>query len=730
VEPLLHHVLATGEAVRDLELQSQVCLDDGMAHDWLISYFPVRDPMDQVTGVGVTVTDISASKRTAAALRDTERKLGTLFALLPVGISILDHAGNLVYVNPALEQIVRMDRGKLLQKAHLARQYVRPDGTPMPIEEFANTRAIREQQTVSDVETGIVTEAGERIWTSVSAVPVDFPDWRIVIVTADITQRKRDADALERERQQLAAILHTMHEGILAIRPDDTLALINPAALHMRELDPAHPPTTLAEFVQQTPQRAVDAHGQVIPLEAMPIRRVLRGESFVGLELRMRSTRDSQERWQVFNGTPVYDQQGTLILGVLTALDITQRKRDAAAVQAHAEALSRTNAELTRALKLKDEFLAMMSHELRTPLNVVLGISETLEEEIYGPITARQRQALATVQESGRHLLGILSDILDLTHLEAGDAVLESAPVDVDDLCRTTLQFVQAVAQQKSIHLLRTVEAGVAGLRADQRRLTQILVNLLDNAVKFTPAGGTVGLEVSADPAQEILQLSVWDTGIGIAEADLDRLFQPFTQVDGRLSRQYGGIGLGLSLVRRLVDLHGGSIRLESTPGQGSRFTVSLPWASADNVTPLTAQTPVPALPGWAMPPRLVLADDHELTLQFYAELLRAQGCAVAVARTGAEAVTQARATRPDVAIFDIQLPELDGLSAIRQIRADPALAMMPIIALTALAMPGDRERCLAAGATAYLAKPVSLRTLMVTIAEVLAGSNPGRIGE
>jgi len=262
---------------------------------------------------------------------------------------------------------------------------------------------------------------------------------------------------------------------------------------------------------------------------------------------------------------------------------------------------------------------------------------------------------------------------------------------------------------------------GVLGVHADERRLIQILVNLLDNAVKFTPAGGTVGLEVTANQEQAYIMFTVWDTGIGIAEADYARLFQPFTQIDGRLARQYEGVGLGLTLVRRLVELHGGSISVTSTPGQGSRFTVSLPWSSEENVVPLTTKAPLTHLPTWTQAPRVVLAEDHEPTLTFYAELLTHQGCQVTVARTGAEAVAHVQAMHPNVVIMDIQMPGMDGLTAIQRIRATPNSAAVPILALTALAMPGDRERCLAAGANVYLAKPVSLRTLLATIQTMLA---------
>ncbi|NTU82853.1 MAG: PAS domain-containing protein [Chloroflexales bacterium] len=957
---------------------------------------PIRTAAGAITGVTVIGLDSTERLQVAQALHDLERKLGTLFAILPVGISILDAAGDVVYANPALEQILQLDQASLHRGAYQARQYLRSDGTSMPAVEYASARALQAHQAVANLETGIVTEAGAVIWTSVSAAPVDFPDWHVVVVTTDITERKQaeaalraseerlqlamaggnigtflwypeadrgepdarmlalcglpadgalslavalgslihpddragyaaalaratdpagdgvlraemrllppdgstrwlaitaqtffaaappravrmsgiaaditerkqaeaalqastaklqaalesmtdavfisDTDgrfldfndafatfhkfrtkaecattlaaypafldvylatgelvpleqwvmpralrgetgtnaeytlrrkdtgetwvgsysfapirdpagaiigavivgrditaqhqtqrALAYERQQLAAVVRTMHEGVIAARPDGSLALINPADLQLRGLDPAQPPASMAELAQRTPHQLVGTEGQALAPEEWPLPRVLRGESFVGLELRVRSTRGEPERWLRFNGGPVYDEGGRLILGVVTAHDITQPKWDAAALAARTDTLSQTNAALTRALRLKDEFLAMMSHELRTPLNVVLGITEALNEELYGPISDRQRQALAQVTQSGRHLLAILSDILDLAQLEAGKAPLDAQPVDVDTLCRAALQFVQAPAQAKGIKLLRTVAVGVEGLRADARRLTQILVNLLDNAVKFTPQGGTVGLEVTGDGGQAHIQFVVWDTGIGIAEADFARLFQPFTQVDGRLSRQYGGIGLGLTLVHRLVDLHGGSISLASTPGQGSRFTVSLPWASADNVAPLAAQAAAPAAPSWAQPPRVLIADDHEPTLQFYADLLRQEGCEVVPARTGTEALAMVRAHQPDVAVVDIQMPGMDGLTAIRQIRADLNVARIPIIALTALAMPGDREHCLAAGATVYLAKPVGIRTLITTIADVLMGSSTGGIGE
>ncbi len=383
------------------------------------------------------------------------------------------------------------------------------------------------------------------------------------------------------------------------------------------------------------------------------------------------------------------------------------------------------NAELARSLRLKDEFLSMMSHELRTPLNTILLITESMLEGFYGPLSDRQHHVLGSVTQSGRHLLALISDILDLTRITAGHETLNPLPISVDDICDMAVMLITPVAQARDISVRYTIAPGIITLYANERRMTQILVNLLNNALKFTPPGGKVGLDVTTDATLEHIQFSVWDTGIGIASANQDRIFEPFTQIDGGLARQYEGVGLGLTLVHHLVDLHGGSITLESTPGEGSRFIVSLPWSIAQNHSfsagagssvPVMTDAPIPTPTVTIKPLRILIADDHEPTLALYADLLRIQGYQVSTARTGDEALAQVYAIRPDVVILDIQMPGMSGITVIQHIRGDQEIADVAIIVLTALAMPGDRERCLAAGASAYLAKPVSLRVLLETI--------------
>jgi len=388
---------------------------------------------------------------------------------------------------------------------------------------------------------------------------------------------------------------------------------------------------------------------------------------------------------------------------------------------------------LARATRRKDEFLASMSHELRTPLNAILGISEVLCEGIYGPMNERQSQAVRAIEESGRHLLDLIDDILDVSKIGAGEMALEIGSVVVEEVCLDSLQFIRPMSLKKNLRISFSLDDTVTTLQADERRLKQILVNLLTNAVKFTPEGGAVGLEVVGDAEKGAVHFRVWDTGIGIAKEDIARLGQPFVQLDSSLSREHTGSGLGLSLVQRLAELHGGSLSIESKVGEGSRFTVSLPWQEAEGpeaqAPDVPAGAPVPAMADGR--PLILLAEDDRANVETVLNYLEAKGYRVVVAGDGSEAVDLAREQDPDLIVMDIQMPGTDGLEAIRRIRADvdPAtghrmgLADTPIIALTALAMPGDEERCLAAGADGYISKPVSLKVLVKAIRAYLGTS-------
>ena len=417
---------------------------------------------------------------------------------------------------------------------------------------------------------------------------------------------------------------------------------------------------------------------------------------------------------------------------------LTQRAELRVANQRLAEQerrLTEKNEALSRAARLKDEFLSSMSHELRTPLNTVIGMSESLIEGTYGDLDQEQCRALGLIESSGRHLLELNNDIRDLSRIAADRLELDLADVDVTAVCSAAVAMVSPAVQKKGLTLRTMLDGAVSRVRADERRLTQILVNLLSNAVKFTPDGGAVTLSVTGQPRRGVLELAVTDTGIGIAAEDLPRLFQRFSQLDSSLARQHNGTGLGLVLTKRMAMLHGGDVAAESTAGRGSTFTVTLPWTTGARVSASAAAPPALAsstqLPsGEASSRPLLIVDDNPDNLRVVADFLRARGYRVDLAASAIEGIEMARATRPALILMDVQMPTTDGFEATRLIRQDPALAGTAIIALTSLAMKGDRERCLLAGMDDYISKPVKLTELLATIearmgAPVLAPAKP-----
>jgi len=413
--------------------------------------------------------------------------------------------------------------------------------------------------------------------------------------------------------------------------------------------------------------------------------------------------------------------------------EIKRREQVEASLAERTNELSTTNIKLTRALRLKDEFLANMSHELRTPLSAILGISEAFQDEVYGPINNKQRKFLHTLKDSGHHLLALINDILDLSKIEADKLTLNINSVLVHNICQTSLSMMTEAAYKKRIQLAMIFDYAVETIQTDGRRLTQILVNLLNNAIKFTQEGGSIQLEIKGDIENDVVQFSVQDTGIGIPQEEIEHIFEAFVQLDGAFSRMYEGTGLGLSLVYRLTEILGGSLSVSSELGKGSLFTILLPWhcperedkSAPSETQPDEQETEPKSLAANANPPHssrvILLAEDQETNLNFISDyLLTRLGYQIITARNGKEAIKQARTQHPDIILMDIQMPVMNGLIAIQQIRAETDIATIPIIALTALAMPGDRESCLEAGANEYLSKPVNMKKLVASIEEMI----------
>jgi PAS domain S-box-containing protein len=441
-------------------------------------------------------------------------------------------------------------------------------------------------------------------------------------------------------------------------------------------------------------------------------------------------TKTGELVWAQVNSTLLKDTSDKPVRFITHILNITERKRAEEALQQYTLDLERRVAErtveLTYANQAKSEFLANMSHELRTPLNSILGLSEVLLEQNRGPLTEKQEQALQIITASGKHLLGLINDVLEVSKIEAGKLELHPTLVSIQDVCESSLNFVRELAIKKSITLDLWNNQNVAALYADPQRLKQILINLLNNAVKFTPEKGNVSLEVELNAERDQIQFIISDNGIGIAAEDLKKLFSPFMQVDGSLARQYQGTGLGLTIAYKLTELHGGGVQVESEVGQGSRFTISLPWDSTKTIQPNLDTVSKSTKSAEELQPTLrtnikvLLADDHKANIMMLSEYLEGHGYEVIIAKDGFEALAKAEETLPNIIIIDIQMPEMDGLEAIQRLRTDQRFLTTPIIALTALAMSGDRERCLEAGANEYMSKPVSLKALAKKIQELL----------
>lgn len=386
-------------------------------------------------------------------------------------------------------------------------------------------------------------------------------------------------------------------------------------------------------------------------------------------------------------------------------------------VERRTRALNIANAELARAAKTKDMFLATMSHELRTPLTTIMGLTEMLQDQLYGPVNSGQERSLATIQESSRHLLTLINDILDVAKVESGKMVLKWDYLPVDQLAEASLRMVRQPANRKRHRLIQRIDPAIKLIHGDGRRLKQLLVNLLGNAIKFTPEGGDIGLDISILDDKTGIEISVWDNGIGIEAQQQQHLFEPFVQLDNDSTRRYSGTGLGLTLVKRMTELHGGKVSVESKPGEGSRFTITLPWSPEDNDAhhhklPREHENEAPVEREALAEKTVLLTEDNPANSAMVRDFLQLQGFRVVSAGSGTEALKLAYEQLPDVILMDIQLSDMDGLEVTRQLRKHPLLAKTPIIALTALAMPGDRERCLEAGMDDYLSKPAGLKEI------------------
>lgn len=576
----------------------------------------------------VVCLDITERKETEQHLRESEAKYRMLAEHMRDVIWTMDTTGRFTYMSPSIYHLRGYTPEEVMQQD--LHEVVTPDSLHLVQEGMQ--RSFSGTATIGRTELEQPCKDGTSVWTE-SVVVRMLDDSNQVTgwlgVTRDIRDRRRAeeqmrqyaarAETLARTAARLNAQLElntileavceitqqALHTNVVLIflydKPSDTLVFARQVGLPP-EIAPHIEPIPFALMDKdrtvivipdtlQHPSPHAASQQMIVAFDGRSMIRVLvrRDQDIVGMILAFTtgSVRSFTEDEQLLM-CGIGDQAAQAIANARLFDEIHQERALLSQRVAERTAdLIRSNTELARALKTKDEFLANMSHELRTPLNVILGLSESLQEEVYGPLNPRQRKSLATIESSGQHLLSLINDILDLSKIEAGKIELERTYITIETICQVSLQFIRQQALKKHISVSYHIDTTrspwqpdipeTLAIYADERRLKQILINLLINAVKFTPEGGKVGLDVYVELDNRMVRFTVWDTGIGIAPDDQERLFQPFIQVDSSLSREYEGTGLGLALVLHLSQLHGGSVSLESEVGKGSRFTVSLP---------------------------------------------------------------------------------------------------------------------------------------------------------
>lgn len=692
-----HKVFFKGESVRYGEAKYRLLRGERATEAYFsYSLTPLRDAHGQILGVFNVMEETTSFVRAKVA---REQEYHTLFDRIDEGLCVTapirDTSGRpidyrFLKINPAFVR----HTGYVNAVGKTARE-VNPQLEPFwpqIVCEVAFTgEPIRLEGHVLSLER----------WFDVFIFRVDDEcDGRVALLFNEITSRKRSEAALRHSEELLRAIVSASSDVVYRMTPDWS---------EIRQLNGR-------EFIGETSTPVDIWIERYVPFDdrarvkAAIMQAVSKKGSF---ELEHRALRsDGSAGWALSRAVPLLDSHQKILEWIGATTDITDRKTAQLA-------LEQANARLQQEAHYKNEFLAMLSHELRNPLTPIKNSLYVLGRVPQGGEQARR--AKEVIERQVDQLTRLVDDLLDVTRISRGKVQLQRRTLELGDLVQRTLEDHRTLFENAGVDLQLDPCAEPVRVYADWSRIAQVLGNLLQNSAKFTPRAGWVKVTVSADPSRALAAIRVSDNGIGISPEILSKLFVPFTQADASLDRSKGGLGLGLALVRSLVELHGGSVEARSAGvGQGSEFTV---WLPLDTTSPRDATSKEAG--GALTRRRVLIVEDNADAAATLREVMELQGHEVLVAYDGPDGVKMARVFQPDVVFCDIGLPGMDGYAVAHRLRAEPNIRKPRLVALSGYALPEDLDRSARAGFDRHIAKPADLDELARILGEILPGERP-----
>jgi len=662
--------------------------------------------------LAMTLSETIERSRAEDALRGSEKEKGAILSgLKKVAVEYLDTQMRIIWVNSSVQKYLGIPEDEIREK-HC---YKIIQGTDTPCE---GCTAIKALQTGQSQEGELITPDG-KTWLSRSSPIKDAREMvtGVVHVAINISDRKKAESALKESERLLASIINFLPDATLVIDKEGRIISWNQS---MEKMTGVKSEQILGKGDYEY---ALPFYGERRPMLIDAVRGLDRNfeKNYEIIKRQEDGTIDAEvyipnlrgnETYLLGSASALYDSEGNYRGAIESIRDITERKRAE-------EDLHRSKERAESATRAKSEFLANMSHEIRTPMNAVIGMTGLLLDE---DLTENQRKDVEIIRRSGDTLLTIINNILDLTKIETEMIELERQPFDLHDCLEASLDMVAMDANRKGLETEYTIEDHVpAVIQGDPTRINQILINLLNNAVKFTEKG-KISISVSGEAVEGgnyRIHFAIKDTGIGIPEDKMDRLFQSFCQVDASTARRYGGTGLGLAISKRLAELMGGTIWVESEVGKGSTFHFMI-LAEPTLCGPIEIGKPASRvdLPGdLDKSLSILLAEDNPVNQIVTQRMLNKLGYRADVAANGMEVLQALERRHYDVVLMDVQMPEMDGLKATQAIHQRwPDKELPVIIAMTASALKGDKEKCLAAGMDGYVSKPVKIEMLKATL--------------